>query len=160
MMLRLHYNILLLIKPVKAATLSETSRPRHRQSPSLTHLLHTEKRSFSLTHFFLEIILTHLQISCTQKKRPFSGSSELFIQSKSIVILKHFLGNSPHSNRNDVQVFPLEIVGPYWVSVNLALYWESWSLPFMFVVVFIFSFTFVFVFVFVIEYVLVNLAQN
>ena len=121
-MLRLHYNILLLIKPVKAATLSETSRPRHRQSPSLTHLLHTEKRSFSLTYFFLEIILTHLQISCTQKKRPFSGSSELFIQSKSIVILKHFLGNSPHSNRNDVQVFPLEIVGPYWVSVNLALY--------------------------------------
>ena len=159
MMLRLHYNILLLIKPVKAATLSETSRPRHRQSPSLTHLLHTEKRSFSLTHFFLKIILnTHLRISCTEKKRSFSGSSELFNQSKSIVILKHFLGNSPHSNRNDVQVFPLEIVGPYWVSVNLALYWESWSLPFMFVLFFIFSFTFVFVFVFVIEYVLVNLA--
>ena len=122
-MLRLHYNILLLIKPVRAATLSETSRPRHRQSPSLTHLLHTEKRSFSLTHFFFEIILnSHLHISYTQKKRSFSGSSELFIQSKSIVILKHFLGNSPHSNRNDVQAFPLEIVGPYWVSVNLALY--------------------------------------
>ena len=77
-----------------------------------------------------------LHISCTEKKRSFSGSSELLIQSKSIVILKHFLRNSPHSNRNDVQVFPLEIVGPYWVSVNLALYWESWSLPFMFVLVF------------------------